>query len=88
MPIYLGTDAGGSVRHGLAAEEMLLLHQAGLPATDILASASWRAREWLGFPGLVEGGLADLVVYPADPRADLAVVRHPERIVLRGRVIR
>jgi imidazolonepropionase-like amidohydrolase len=88
VPIYLGTDAGGSIRHGLAAEEMLLLHEAGLPATDILASASWRAREWLGFPGLVEGGLADLVVYPADPRADLAVVRHPERIVLRGRVIR
>ena len=88
VPIYLGTDAGGSVRHGLAAEEMLLLRKAGLPAIDILASASWRAREWLGFPGLVEGGLADLVVYPADPRADLAVVRHPERIVLRGRVVR
>jgi imidazolonepropionase-like amidohydrolase len=88
VPIYLGTDAGGNIRHGLAAEEMLLLQQAGLPATDILASASWRARQWLGFPGLVEGGLADLVVYPADPRADLAVVRHPERIVLRGRVVR
>ena len=88
VPIYVGTDAGGSVRHGLAADEMLLLREAGLPAIDVLASASWRAREWLGFPGLVEGGLADLVVYPADPRADLAVVRHPRRIVLRGRVIR
>jgi imidazolonepropionase-like amidohydrolase len=88
VPIYVGTDAGGGIRHGLAAEEMLLLHQAGLPAIDVLASASWRAREWLGFPGLVEGGLADLVVYPADPRADLAVVRHPQRIVLRGRVVR
>jgi imidazolonepropionase-like amidohydrolase len=88
VPIYVGTDAGGGIRHGLAAEEMLLLQQAGLPATDILASASWGARGWLGFPGLVEGGLADLVVYPADPRADLAVVRHPQRIVLRGRVVR
>jgi imidazolonepropionase-like amidohydrolase len=88
VPIYVGTDAGGGIRHGLAAEEMLLLQQAGLPATDILASASWAARGWLGFPGLVEGGLADLVVYPADPRADLAVVRHPQRIVLRGRVVR
>jgi imidazolonepropionase-like amidohydrolase len=88
VPIYVGTDAGGGIRHGLAAEEMLLLHQAGLPAIDVLASASWRARAWLGFPGLVEGGLADLVVYPADPRADLAVVRHPQRIVLRGRVVR
>jgi imidazolonepropionase-like amidohydrolase len=88
VPIFLGTDAGGSIRHGLAAEEMLLLHEAGIPAADVLASASWRAREWLGFPGLVEGGLADLVVYPADPRGDLTVVRAPHRIVLKGRVIR
>ena len=88
VPIYVGTDAGGGIRHGLAAEEMLILHEAGLPAVDVLAAASWRAREWLGFPGLVEGGLADLVVYPADPRADLRVVRAPSRIVLRGRVVR
>jgi imidazolonepropionase-like amidohydrolase len=88
VPIYVGTDAGGGIRHGLAAEEMLLLHAAGIPAADVLAAASWRARAWLGFPGLVEGGLADLVVYPADPRRDLRVVRAPQRIVLRGRVIR
>ncbi len=88
VPIYVGTDAGGGIRHGLAAEEMLLLHSAGIPAADVLASASWRAREWLGFPGLIEGGLADLVVYPSDPRTDLAVVRHPRRIVLRGTVVR
>ena len=88
VPIFVGTDAGGGIRHGLAAEEMLLLHAAGIPAAGVLASASWRAREWLGFPGLVEGGLADLVVYPADPRVDLRVVRHPQRIVLRGRVVK
>jgi imidazolonepropionase-like amidohydrolase len=88
VPIYVGTDAGGGIRHGLAAEEMIYLHEAGIPAVDVLASASWRAREWLGFPGLVEGGLADLVVYEADPRADLRVVRAPRRIVLRGALIR
>ncbi|GLW28858.1 amidohydrolase family protein [Actinoplanes regularis] len=88
VPIYVGTDAGGGIRHGLAAEEMLYLHEAGIPAADVLAAASWRARDWLGFPGLVEGGLADLVVYDADPRADLRVVRAPRRIVLRGAVIR
>jgi imidazolonepropionase-like amidohydrolase len=88
VPIYVGTDAGGSIRHGLAAEEMLLLHEAGIPAADVLRSASWGAREWLGFPGLVEGGLADLVVYPEDPRQDLRVVRAPRRIVLRGRVVK
>ena len=88
VPIYVGTDAGGGIRHGLAAEEMLIMQEAGLPAADILAAASWKARAWLGFPGLVEGGLADLVVYPDDPRADLRVVRAPQRIVLRGRVVR
>nr|WP_221378583.1 amidohydrolase family protein [Actinoplanes polyasparticus] len=88
VPIYVGTDAGGGIRHGLVAEEMLILEEAGLPAEDILAAGSWRAREWLGFPGLVEGGLADLIVYEADPRADLRVVRAPSRIVLKGRVIR
>ncbi|MEV4755227.1 amidohydrolase family protein [Micromonospora sp. NPDC049559] len=89
VPIYLGTDAGGGIEHGMAAAEMLLLHtRAGMSALDALAAGSWRAREWLGFPGLVEGGLADLVVYDRDPRADLRVVTAPRRIVLRGRVVR
>jgi imidazolonepropionase-like amidohydrolase len=89
VPIYVGTDAGGGIQHGLAAEEILLLHErAGMSPTDVLAAASWRGREWLGFPGLAEGGLADLVIYDGDPRVDLRVVRAPTRIVLRGRVIR
>lgn len=89
VPIYVGTDAGGGIAHGLAAEEMLVLHEeAGMPAEAVLAAASWQAREWLGFPGLVEGGLADLIVYPEDPRRDLRVIRSPTRVVLRGRVLR
>ncbi|MFI5844860.1 amidohydrolase family protein [Catenuloplanes sp. NPDC051500] len=89
VPIYVGTDAGGGIAHGEAAEEMMLLHtMAGMPAEAVLAAASWGARIWLGLPGLVEGGLADLVVYDTDPRSDLRVVRAPRRIVLRGRVLR
>ena len=89
VPIYVGTDAGGGITHGRAADEMLALHQrAGLRPEDVLRAASWGARSWLGFPGLVEGGLADLVVYDEDPRADLRVVAAPSRIVLRGRVVR
>ncbi|MFY1633333.1 amidohydrolase family protein [Solwaraspora sp. WMMB335] len=88
VPIFVGTDAGGGIVHGRAADEMLALHtRAGLPAEAVLAAASWGARDWLGLPGLVEGGLADLVAYPADPRADLRVVRAPQRIILRGRVV-
>jgi imidazolonepropionase-like amidohydrolase len=88
VPIYVGSDAGGGITHGMAAEEMLRLHaKAGLPVLDVLAAGSWRAREWLGFPGLVEGGLADLVVYDEDPRRDLRVLAAPRRVVLRGRVV-
>src|SRR6266508_1327576 len=87
--IHGGADAGGGIAHGMAAREMLLLHeQAGMTPLDVLRAGSWGAREWLGFPGLVEGGLADLVVYAADPRVDLAALLDPARIVLRGRVIR
>nr|MBA3523304.1 amidohydrolase family protein [Geodermatophilaceae bacterium] len=89
VPIFVGTDAGGGIDHGLAAEEMLLLHeQAGMSPVDVLAAASWKAREWLGFGTLTEGGPADLVAYERDPRVDLSVVREPSRIILRGRVVR
>ena len=89
VPIYAGTDAGGSIRHGSIVEELLRLHeQAGMAPLDVLRAASWGARQWLGFPGLVHGGLADLVAYDTDPRVDLGVLREPRRIVLRGRVVR
>jgi imidazolonepropionase-like amidohydrolase len=87
VPIYVGTDAGGGIAHGLAAEEMLKLHAAGLSTMDVLAAGSWGARQWLGLPGLAEGAPADLVVYAEDPRRDLTALREPSRIVLRGRVV-
>jgi imidazolonepropionase-like amidohydrolase len=89
VPMYVGTDAGCEVRHGRIAEEMLALNlDAGIPAADVLAAASWRAREWLGLGQLDEGGPADLLVYDEDPRRDLRAIAHPRHIVLRGRVLR
>jgi imidazolonepropionase-like amidohydrolase len=89
VPIYVGTDAGGGIGHGEAAAEMLLLRErAGLSTMDVLRAGSWGAREWLGFPGLVEGGLADLVVYDEDPRVDLRALLAPRVIVLRGKPLR
>jgi imidazolonepropionase-like amidohydrolase len=88
VPIYVGSDAGGGIGHGEAVSEMLLLRElAGMSTMDVLRAGSWGAREWLGFAGLTEGGLADLVVYDDDPRSDLAVLRTPRLIVLRGRPI-
>ncbi|HEX6148485.1 amidohydrolase family protein [Nocardioides sp.] len=87
VPIYAGSDGGGISRHGNIAGEVAALHRIGIPAREALAAASWRAREWLGHPGLDEGDPADLVVYPRDPVADLSVLRQPSRILLRGRVV-
>jgi imidazolonepropionase-like amidohydrolase len=89
VPIYVGTDAGGGIEHGRVVDEMLLLHRrAGMSTMDVLRAGSWGAREWLGFPGLVEGGLADLLVLTDDPRLDLAELGSPAVTVLRGRPLR
>jgi imidazolonepropionase-like amidohydrolase len=87
IPIYTGTDAGGSLPHGLIRSEILALVGAGIPQAEVIAQASWRGREWLGLPGLDEGAPADLVVYDTDPRTDLATVMSPRRTVLRGQVV-
>ncbi len=89
VPIYVGTDAGGGIDHGLAADEMLLLHeQAGMSAVDVLAAASWRGpgvarlpRPGRGRPGR-PGRLR-----PGPPRRPAGGPR-PSRIVLKGRVLR
>lgn len=82
--VHLGTDAGGGINHGLAAEEMRLLHEkAGIPAAEVVAASSWGARAWLGIPE----GLGDVVVYERDPRTDITAAREPSLIVLRGTVV-
>jgi len=85
IPIYLGTDAGGSLPHGLVAAEAAELRRAGLGTEEVLAATTWGARAWLGRPGLDEGASADLVVYPEDPRIDIRVLAAPAHVILRGR---
>ncbi|WP_242433859.1 amidohydrolase family protein [Streptomyces sp. CB01580] len=85
VTVLAGTD---SFPCGTVAGEMSWLVRAGLSATAALGAASWTARAWLGLPGLVDGAPADVVAYAADPTRDPAVLEHPSRIVLRGRVVR
>jgi imidazolonepropionase-like amidohydrolase len=87
VPVYAGTDAGGGIEHGVIADEVRALHEAGIPAEAALAAASWAARRWLGLSCIEEGAPADLVVYDTDPRADLDTLRRPQRMILRGRVV-
>lgn len=86
VPIFAGTDAGGTLGHGRIAEEAELLAELG-GIEFALGAISWRARTWLGAANLEPGAPADLVVYDADPRLDLSVLRRPHLVVLRGQPV-
>lgn len=87
IQLLVGTDAGGTIGHGRVADECAELVAAGIPPAAVVAAASWQGREYLGFTSLVEGASADFVVYPADPREDVDVLRAPTAVVLRGQVV-
>jgi imidazolonepropionase-like amidohydrolase len=87
VPLLVGTDAGGTIDHGRIADECAELVAAGIPDAEVVAMATWRARAFLGHGSMVEGASADFVVYPADPRLDVSVLRHPTAVVLRGRIV-
>ncbi len=87
VALYVGSDGGGAERHGHLAGEVLAMAELGIPAVDVLAAASWKAREWLGFSCLEEGAPADFLVLDRDPVADLSVLWEPARVVLRGQVV-
>ncbi|MEX1907426.1 amidohydrolase family protein [Janibacter sp. Y6] len=87
IPVMVGTDAGGSIAHGLAAQEMHLLTQAGMTHTQALSAGTWAARRWLGRPAIAEGEDADLVVLSADPREDVRACATPRHVVLRGATV-
>lgn len=82
--LLVGTDAGGTLGHGLVAQECAEMVRAGVPDRDVVAAASWRTRAYLGLPDLVDAATADLVVYGSDPREDVAVLTAPTAVVLRG----
>lgn len=84
--VYVGTDAGVPCRTAWWRPRSASSSRPG--------SRRWRpsrrrpgAREWLGRPGLTEGAPADLVVYEADPRADVRALAQPLRVVVNGRVV-
>jgi len=87
--VYAGTDAGGTLPHGLVAGEVVALHEAGLPAEVAVAAASWEARRFLLQESrwFAPGASADLVVLNDDPRRNPRTLLDPDVILLRGRVI-
>lgn len=87
VPIFAGTDAGGTIAHGQLPVEVELLARVG-GAETALGAASWRARAWLGRSALSEGSPADLIVVDSDPRKDVRALRSPALILLGGRRVR
>lgn len=86
VALYVGSDGGGTARHGVLVEEVLAMADLGLPAEHVLGAVSWRARAWLGWNAtLEEGAPADFAVLDADPVSDLSVLGRPSAVVLRGR---
>ena len=61
----------------------------GAQPTEAVAALLKVTGDWQRFKGEpgAEGTEADFVVYDADPLADLAILRSPRHIVLRGRVV-
>jgi len=87
VTVLAGTDAGQGP-HGAIVDQVQMLADCGLPVTHAIGAASWTARRYLGLPNLEPGAPADLVVYDADPRRDLDVLRQPAMIILDGQPIR
>ena len=85
--LFVGTDAGGSLPHGLVPAEVTELVGAGVPAVTVVGAAAWDARAWLGREGLAEGARADLLVLDADPVLDPSTLHRPRAVVLGGRPV-
>lgn len=86
--LLVGTDAGGTLGHGLVAQECAEMVRSGVPDREVVAAASWRTRAYLGMPDLLDAPSADLVVYAGDPRLDVGVLSAPSALVLRGALVR
>ena len=89
IPIAMGTDAGNpGTAHGPSVyREMEAMQAAGLTAREVLLSATLVAARAMGreadLGSLDRGKHADLVVFDADPSADIANARRV-RMVMRG----
>lgn len=84
VQILVGTDAGGTIAHGQIALECQELVTAGIPASEVVAFATYRARSFLQVPGIVQGAPADAVVYQGDPRADISQLVRPLAVLRAG----
>lgn len=89
--IASGTDAGTPLNaHGLLADELDLMHEAGMALPAVLRAATSEAAALLGLAGtgqLTAGFAADVVLLGGDPLAEVAAYRAVRLVMQRGRVV-
>jgi imidazolonepropionase-like amidohydrolase len=93
MRLVSGTDAGinSGKPHGILAQSLIDLGTAGVPAAEVLASATSRAARDLGLgarKGRLRAGFdADLTFVAGNPVQDLTALRSVRQVVLRGQAL-
>ena len=90
VKLAFGTDAG-VFEHGSNAREFAVLVGLGIPAMDVIVSATRNAAELLGLRDLGQvkpGFLADLVVVDGDPLTDIHALERPLVVIQSGAVVR
>jgi imidazolonepropionase-like amidohydrolase len=88
--IAAGTDAGTAFNPiGGLVDELEMYCAGGMTAFDAVRTATVNAGSVLGAKvGMIEPGYrADLLVFEADPRTDVDILRRPSRVISRGRVL-
>ena len=88
VKIATGSDFGG-YSQDINVGEIAALHRAGMTPMQAIQAATRVGAELLGWEdriGTVEAGkLADLVAVPGDPLADLALLAHPNFVMVGGK---
>ena len=90
VTLVFGTD-GGVLPHGRGVDEMETLVGAGLTPIDVIRAATVNAASALGIAdsvGTIAAGMsADLMAVRGDPLRDIAALRQPAFVMLRGRAL-
>ncbi len=91
IPLLVGTDLSvpGILPGFSVHDEMAIWQDAGIPAADILRSATLVPAQWLGLDGrlgtVAAGKTASMILLRANPLADVRHAREIEGVFLRGR---
>ena len=83
VPVAVGSDAFGQVMHGNNLAELWYMHEAGMPAPDVLLAATSGGAQLCGvsdtYGKIVPGYVFDAIVFDQDP-SDLRVLKDREAV--------